>query len=241
MKTVDISIVIPLFNEAGSLQQLCEEIRLALPEAEWNYEVILVNDGSTDDSRQILSELALENRRIRPIHLTRNVGQSLAFVAGFRAALAPVIVTLDADLQNDPADIPQLVKALEECDLVSGIRAKREDTWLRKISSRLANGTRRRILGDSVTDVGCSLKAYRAQWLREVPAFNGLHRFLPCLLEASGARLREVDVQHRPRLHGESKYGLHNRLWRGLYDLVGVRWLMKRWQAQLPIDRDGSR
>jgi hypothetical protein len=135
---------------------------------------------------------------------------------------------MDADLQNDPADVPRLLAALAECDLVSGVRVTRHDSWLRRFSSRIANTVRRAVLHDGITDVGCSLKAYRAEYLTELPAFNGLHRFLPALVKARGGRIREVPVSHRPRRHGTSKYGVHNRLWRGIADLWGVRWLARR-------------
>lgn len=230
----DLSLVIPIFNEAENLRLLCDEIERGLAGEPWNYEILWVDDGSTDGGGQILEDLCREVECAQTLQLAQNSGQSVALIMGFRAAKAPIVVTLDADLQNDPADIPQVVRALDGYDLVSGIRAVRQDSWIRRISSRLANATRRFFLGDSIIDVGCSLKAYRREWLRELPALDGLHRFLPCVLEAQGARIRQLNVGHRPRLHGESKYGVHNRLWRGLYDLVGVRWLVKRWLAKLP-------
>jgi glycosyltransferase involved in cell wall biosynthesis len=236
MNEPDVSIVIPLFNEEGNLGQLSTEIRQALADHRWTYEILFVDDGSTDGSHQALMELAREDNRIRVLRLAQNLGQSAALAVGFRAARAAIVVTLDADLQNDPADIPNVLIALEQSDVVSGIRHLRQDDWLRRMSSRVANTARRLALGDSITDIGCALKAYRSAWLQTVPAFNGMHRFLPCLLEAWGAVVKEIPVHHRPRIHGESKYGLHNRLWRGLYDLVGVRWLISRWITEQGVE-----
>lgn len=237
--SLDLSIVIPVFNEEGNLRPLCAEIRSALESESRSYEVILVDDGSTDGSPFELRSCAAEDDRLRVLELPRNVGQSIALLVGLRAASGAIVVTLDADLQNDPADIPDLVRGLEGFDLVSGIRARRQDSWVRKVSSRIGNTVRRWVLGDSIVDIGCSLKAYRAPWLKELPAFDGLHRFLPSLLESQGAKVRQMPVHHRPRVHGQSKYGIHNRLWRGLFDLVGVRWLIRRWPARLP-DACGS-
>jgi len=236
MNQPDVSLVIPLFNEEDNLHRLSSEIRQSLADHPWTYEVLFVDDGSTDGSDRILADLGREDGRIRILRLARNAGQSAALAIGFDAAKAPIVVTLDADLQNDPADVPIVLEALKESDVVSGIRRIRQDDWLRRLSSRVANAVRRQVLGDSITDIGCSLKAYRSKWLREVPVFNGMHRFLPSLLEARGAVFKEIVVNHRPRIHGVSKYGLHNRLWRGLYDLVGVRWLMKRWIARQVVE-----
>lgn len=231
MNHLEVSLVIPLYNEEKNLRRLCAEIHQALDERPWSYEILFVDDGSTDDSCQVLTDLTFQDERIRALRLAQNAGQSAALAVGFDAARAPIIVTLDADLQNDPADIPRLLEALEGCDVVSGVRTVRQDDWLRRISSRIANGARRWFLKDSISDIGCALKAYRAQWLEELPRFNGMHRFLPSLLQNRGAVVQEISVNHRPRLYGVSKYGLQNRLWRGLYDLVGVRWLSKRWIA----------
>jgi dolichol-phosphate mannosyltransferase len=139
-----------------------------------------------------------------------------------------ITVTLDSDLQNDPADIPALLAALEGWDCVSGVRQSRQDAWQRRPSSRLANGVRSRVLGDGITDVGCSLKAYRSQLLRHVPMFQGMHRFLPALVLFQGGRVREIPVHHRPRRFGVAKYGIGNRLWRGLADLSAVAWMRRR-------------
>ncbi len=225
----DVSIVIPVFDEVESLSALAEELdHLGAAEAGVRFEVLWVDDGSRDGSRDVLRRLCASRPHHRLLAHRANYGQSAALASGLAAARAPVVVTMDADGQSDPADVPRLLAALAGCDLVSGIRTPRRDPWLRRVSSRLANAARRAVLRDGLIDVGCSLKAYRAEWLRELPVFDGLHRFLPALVKARGGVIRELPVRHRPRLHGASKYGVHNRLWRGLADLAGVRWLIRR-------------
>lgn len=223
----EISLVIPVYNEEESLPILAAEIDAAL--AGRDYEVIFVDDGSRDRSLEVLRRLRAEDRRRRVLHLAKNRGQSAAFDAGFRAVRASVVVTLDADLQNDPADIPRLIEALADCDMVSGVRGERRDTWTRRVASRIANRVRNAVVHDSVSDVGCSLKAYRIELVRRLKMFDGLHRFLPALIEMQGGRVKEVPVGHRPRLHGTSKYTIGNRLWRALADMAAVRWMQSRW------------
>jgi glycosyltransferase involved in cell wall biosynthesis len=223
-----ISAVIPAYNERENLPVLLEELRLALDATGSRWEVLLVDDGSTDGSGEWMRAAATQDPRIVPLLLERNVGQSGALAAGLSRARGAIVVTLDADLQNDPADLPRLLAALEKADVVSGVRQARQDGWVRLASSRLANATRRAVLGDPVTDIGCSFKAYRREALEGLPMFVGAHRFLPALCVFRGARFAEVPLSHRPRRHGQSKYGVSNRLWRGLYDLVGVRWLKSR-------------
>ncbi len=229
MDRPQVSLVIPLYNEADSLPVLAAEIRAALDPLALPYEVLLVDDGSTDPSPRVLARLAGQDRRLRVLRLARNSGQSAALDAGFRHARGEVVVTLDADLQNDPADIPRLLAELEGCDLVSGVRVARQDSWKRRVASRVANRVRRWVTGDTITDVGCSLKACRTRWLRQVPMFTGMHRFLPALVEWQGAVVREVPVHHRPRRFGEAKYAIWNRLWRALADLAAVGWMRRRW------------
>ncbi len=225
----EISLVIPVYNEEENLPVLHGEIRQAMEGVGRPYEVIYVDDGSSDGSPAILSGLAGQDPRVRVLRQRRNSGQSAALDAGFRFARGAVVVTLDADLQNDPADIPRLLERIGEYDVVSGVRTRRQDSWVRRISSRIANGIRNRVTHESVTDVGCTLRAARAEYLRRIPVFNGMHRFLPTLLRMEGARVTEVPVNHRPRLHGKPKYNIRNRIWRALMDLFGVRWLQARW------------
>ncbi len=224
----DISVVVPAFNEVECVPVLVAELRAALEATGRAWELVLVDDGSTDGTTERVRTEAAAEPRLRPVFLAANGGQSAALAAGFAHARGEVVVTLDADLQNDPADLPRLLAALEHADVVSGIRGRRQDSVVRRLSSRLANAVRRAVLGDPITDIGCSFKAYRREALEGLPMFVGVHRFLPALCVFRGARLAEVELTHRPRRHGVSKYGVGNRLWRGLHDLLGVRWLRSR-------------
>jgi len=224
----ELSIVIPAHDEVESLGPLLAELRTALDRVGRSYEIVLVDDASTDGTGDEIAAASCAEPRIRPVLLARRVGQSGALAAGFAAACGDVIVTLDADLQNDPADLPRVLEALEGADLVSGIRRGRNDGWPRRVSSAIANSVRRAVIGDRVTDIGCSFKAYRREALEGLPMFVGVHRFLPALCVFRGARMVEVELAHRPRRLGRSKYGVSNRLWRGIADLVGVLWLKSR-------------
>ncbi len=223
-----ISVVVPAYNEAENLPPLLAELEAALAAAARTWELVLVDDGSTDATAAWLAEASRRDPRVHPVRLAERAGQSAALAAGFLRARGAVVVTLDADLQNDPADLPAVLAALDGADVVSGIRQGRQDTWVRLVSSRIANGTRRLVLGDRVTDIGCSFKAYRREALEGLPFFTTMHRFLPALCAFRGARVVEVPVRHRARRHGVSKYGVMNRLGRGLADLFGVLWLSSR-------------
>jgi len=226
----DLSIVAPLFNEEESLALLVDEIRVAIDATGRSWEALMVDDGSTDGSLDALRHLAARDPRVRVFHHRRNAGQSAALATGFSAARGTIVITLDADLQNDPADIPRLLERLDEgFDVVSGVRAERHDGWVRRVSSRIANAVRNWATDESITDVGCSLKAYRREYLENLPMFTGMHRFLPTLVRWNGARVTEIEVRHRPRLHGVAKYGIGNRLFRALVDLFAVRWMRTRW------------
>lgn len=223
-----ISAVVPAYNEIESLPRLWDELARALDASGRTWELLLVDDGSRDGSDRWIAELASREPRVRAVLLERNAGQSAALAAGLARAHGEVIVTMDADLQNDPADLPRVLAALEHADVVSGVRAVRNDSFVRRASSRVANAVRRRVLGDPITDIGCSFKAYRREALEGLPMFVGAHRFLPALCVFRGARLVEVPLAHRARAAGVSKYGVGNRLWRGIADLVGVQWLKSR-------------
>lgn len=225
---IELSIVVPAYDEVDNLEPLLAELRAVLAKLGRSHEIVLVDDGSSDGTGERMRAEARRDPCVRPVLLERRVGQSGALAAGIARARGRVIVTLDADLQNDPADLPRLIEALEGADVVSGIRHGRHDSWVRRASSGIANRTRRLVIGDSVTDIGCSFKAYRREALEGLPFFDGVHRFLPALCAFRGARLAEVRLSHRPRRHGVSKYGISNRLWRGLHDLWGVRWLKSR-------------
>ncbi len=235
MKQTQFSIVVPVYNERDNLEPLLGEIREAMRGTSWEHEIVLIDDASSDGSQEILRRMASEDPTIRVLIHRRNAGQSAALDSGFRAAHGGIIVTLDADLQNDPADIPQLLEQLADCDVVSGKRVDRHDSWLRRLSGRVANAVRARVTGDSITDIGCAMKAFRAAHVRRIPMFVGLHRFLPALIELRGGRVREMAVRHRPRAHGASKYGLSNRAWRAFVDLLAVQWMRSRW-----IDADNA-
>jgi dolichol-phosphate mannosyltransferase len=233
--TPRVSVVIPVFEEEPNLEPLLHEIAAAF--AVLDHEVIVVDDGSGDGSWATLQRLAGAHPRLRALRHDRNYGQSAALATGFAAARGELLVTLDGDLQNDPADAPLLLAELERgFDVVSGVRQRRQDSLVRRISSRLANGVRRRVLHDGISDVGCSLKAYRTRIVKRVPPFHGMHRFLPALARMEGARITELPVSHRARRYGKSKYGIGNRLWRGIADLLGVWWLQRRWVAVAAVE-----
>jgi dolichol-phosphate mannosyltransferase len=225
----EISVVVPVFNEEESLPLLAAELQGVLRFLGRPCEVIFVDDGSTDGSLAALCKLSLQDPTVRIVRLRRNTGQSAALAAGFRAARGGIVVTLDADLQNDPADIPKLLDGLQDFDAVCGVRTHRQDAWLRRMSSRIAGGVRNRLTGESVADAGCTLRAYRAEFLQRIPLFTGMHRFLPTLLRLEGARVIEMPVHHRPRRYGQSSYNIRNRIWRSLADLFAVRWMQRRW------------
>ena len=228
-------MVIPVYNEEENLPVLHGEILRAMAGSGRSWEVLYVDDGSTDTSPAILSGLAYEDPRVRVIRQRRNSGQSAALDAGFRHARGGIVVTLDADLQNDPADIPRLLERIGEYDVVSGVRTRRQDSWIRKVSSRVANAVRASMLRDGTPDTGCGIKLMHRATFLQLPHFNHMHRFLPALYQRAGARVISVPVRHRPRTRGISKYGLRNRLWVGIVDLFGVRWLIRRKPAQVQI------
>ncbi len=227
-----VSVVVPVYNEEENVPLLAEKITAvfrALPA--YDYECLFVNDGSTDGTRRELEKLQETDSHVRPVHLVKNSGQSAAVIAGMRRARGAYILMLDGDLQNDPCDFPKFLELLHEYDCVCGYRADRHDTWVRKLSSRVANKVRNALLHDGIRDSGCGAKGFRKQCVEHLAAFNGMHRFFAVLIRAAGFTLVECPVSHHPRQHGVSKYGIGNRLWRGIYDLFGVAWLRKRYVA----------
>jgi glycosyltransferase involved in cell wall biosynthesis len=222
-----VSLVAPVYNEEPNLAELHARVVAVFgPGDDW--ELVLVDDGSTDGSAEAIRELARLDRRVRAVFFERNCGQTTATAAGLRAARAELVATLDADLQNDPADLPAMLAALADNDAVVGYRLKRRDTFVRRASSRVANAVRNRITGDSIRDTGCSLKAFRREAILSVPLFHGMHRFLPTLLRYHGYLVVEHPVSHHPRRAGKSKYGLWNRVFRATIDLLAVRWMRSR-------------
>jgi len=226
-----VSVMIPVYNEEESLATLHRELDAALASIAGGAEIVFVDDGSKDRSLAVLREIAAKDPRVRVVVLDGNHGQTAAFAAGFDAVRGEITVTLDADLQNDPADIPRLVAKMdaEGADVVNGVRMKRRDSWVRLVSSRVANRARNWVTNESVTDVGCSLRAMRTEYVKRVRLFRNMHRFLPTLLRMEGAtKVIEMPVAHRERRYGVSKYGIGNRLWVGIVDLFGVRWMQAR-------------
>jgi len=226
--TPRISVVVPAYNEEENILPLAEEIVAALSALPGGFELILVDDASTDTTARRIE--AIELPQVRGVFHRINCGQSAAVGSGFQAARGEWVATLDGDGQNDPADIPALLdQAIQSgVDCVTGVRRKRRDTFLRRFSSKTANGFRNWITGDQVSDSGCGIRVVRRSALREIPVFNGMHRFLPTLLRGQGFSVAEATVNHRERVRGTSKYGVHNRLWRGIRDCFGIRWYLKR-------------
>lgn len=226
----EVTVVIPVMNEAENIPGLAMEIAAALSSETWTWECVWVDDGSNDGTLDVLRQIHRDDVRQRFISFVLNAGQSAALWAGFKTAKGRVLATIDGDGQNDPADLPVLIGMVlsGQADLVNGYRRKRQDNLLRKLSSGVANAFRNRMTGKTVRDAGCSTRAFRREWVEYLSPFAGMHRFLPTLLEMHGARVAEVPVNHRPRRHGLSKYGVHNRLWVGLLDTFGVLWLRKR-------------
>lgn len=224
----EISIVIPVYNEEKNLPILVPRIIEVLKPLERNFEIILVDDGSTDNSFNIIKELCGKYIEIRYIRFKKNSGQTAAFDAGFKNVLGDIIVTLDGDLQNDPMDIPKLLSYIPRYDVVCGWRASRKDPLIKKISSRIANNFRNLVTKDMIHDTGCSLKAYKREFLSGIKLYRGMHRFLPTLLAMEGANIIEIKVNHNPRRFGKSKYNISNRLFTGIYDLLAVRWMQKK-------------
>ena len=229
---VALAVVVPVHNEAENVAPLISEIRATL-DGFCAFEIIYVDDGSTDATLEVLKTLSLEIPCLRAVRHRVCCGQSTAIATGVRQARNPIIATLDGDGQNDPADIPKLLAVLAEAEdadslLVAGLRAKRRDTWLRRLSSRVANAVRSGLLGDNTPDTGCGLKVFTREAFLDMPRFNHMHRFLPALMLRRGGRVVSVPVNHRPRNMGDSKYGVMNRLWVGIVDILGVMWLQKR-------------
>ncbi|MGB8276115.1 MAG: glycosyltransferase family 2 protein [Alphaproteobacteria bacterium] len=227
-----LSVVVPVFNEADNVLPLLAEIHGALEPLGANFEVVFVDDGSRDETGQRLKEARAKYSRLRVVRHKRNCGQSTAIWTGVKAARGHFVATLDGDGQNDPADIARLIAAAQShkgpAPLVAGIRRRRHDSWLKRVSSRIANAVRSRLLKDETPDTGCSLKLFEREAFLRLPFFNHMHRFLPALFRRQGCEVVLVDVNHRPRERGQSKYGVGNRLWVGIVDLMGVLWLQRR-------------
>jgi glycosyltransferase involved in cell wall biosynthesis len=226
----DLSVVIPVYNEAENLPPLWAELRGVLEGLRLAFEVVFVDDGSRDRSAEIVRGFREADRRVRLVRLKANAGETAATDAGFKAARGTWVVVMDADLQNDPRDIPALLSHLDRWDAVTGWRVKRGegDGWLRRVSSRVANRVRNRLSDESIQDSGCTFRAFRRECLRDLVLYRGFHRFVPTLLKMRGYRVLEVPVNHRPRRFGRSKYGVMNRAFIAFADLLVVRWMKSR-------------
>ena len=223
-----ISVVITAYNEQECIAECVREARDALRALERPFEIIVVDDGSADETFSALRSLKRVVPELRILRFRRNCGQTAAMDAGFRKARGDAVAALDADGQNDPSDLPAMLERLRDCDVVCGVRVNRADGYVRRLSSRVANAARNVLTGERITDTGCTLKVFRRAFLERVKLYDGMHRFLPTLLRMEGARVLETPVAHRPRLKGKSKYGVGNRLFRGLRDLMAVRWMKSR-------------
>jgi len=226
---IELSLVIPAYNEEQSIEACVREADKVLSRLGMPYEILVVDDGSTDGTFDRLRMLKKSILALRAVGFKEHRGQTTAMAAGFERARGDVAVTMDADMQNDPADIPRLLEKMNEWDVVCGVRERRRDNFVKKASSAVANSVRNSLTHESVRDVGCTLRAYRAGYLRRIKLFEGMHRFLPTLLKLEGARVVEVPVSHRARTRGASKYGIANRLFKGLCDLSAVRWMRSRY------------
>ena len=222
------SVVVPLKNEEENIAELVAELEPIMNDLRQPWELICVDDGSTDRTRSILQELSINKPYLRTLVFNKNYGQSSAFDAGFKSAKGSFVITMDGDRQNDPADIPTLIEAIKDCDLVCGIRVNRRDPWIKKITSFIANQVRKRFCQDGVRDTGCSLKVYRGDCLRKIKMFQGMHRFLPALFKIEGFAIKEVPVNHRERAKGQTKYNFFNRSFNTIADMLAVRWMSKR-------------
>lgn len=237
----DLSVVVPVHNESDNIAPLISQIRQAL-DGKLNYEVVYVDDGSTDDTLEILRSIAKEFSRLRIIRHHRCFGQSAAIWTGIRGAKGRWIATLDGDGQNDPRDILKIIESkggLERLDpsvVLCGYRKRRRDTWVKRASSRIANGIRKALLKDNTPDTGCGLKIFVREAFLELPFFDHMHRFLPALFLSKGSRVESIEVNHRPRHKGRTHYGIKNRLWVGIIDLLGVMWL--RGRMKNPVSRE---
>jgi glycosyltransferase involved in cell wall biosynthesis len=227
----EISLVIPCYNEEGNLRELVKAIRAAVEPLNISYEIVITDDCSRDKSWEILKELADSDPRIRVQRFAFNCGESAASFAGLKAAHGKYLFTLDADLQNDPKDLPKFLEALKHFDCVCGTRVKARgegDNFIRVASSRIANSVRNKLSGEQIADAGCTYRAFKRECIGNLKFFKGMHRFLPTLFKIEGHTVTEIEVTNNPRFAGQSHYGVWNRLFASFYDLLAVRWMKRR-------------
>jgi len=225
---IGISVVVPVFNEEENLPILIPRIVEVLKPLGKTYEMIFVDDGSTDRSRSLLKEMVSEYPQIRILGFKKNCGETAAGAAGLKEARGEIVITIDADLQNDPKDIPTMLEYLKDYDMVTGWRQKREDSWVKRITSTIANRIRNQLSGEAIQDSGCTFRAYKRECLQDIKLYKGMHRFMPTLVKMEGFRVIEIPIAHHPREFGVSKYTTWNRVWRAFIDLLAVKWMRSR-------------
>jgi glycosyltransferase involved in cell wall biosynthesis len=225
---MDYSVVVPVYDERDNLEILLKSLTEVMDLLGKEYEIICVNDGSRDGSDEVLRALKRKYGHLRVVEFERNCGLTAALDAGFLMAKGDIVITMDADMQNDPRDIPKLIKEIGDYDVVCGVRSGRHDPWLRIVSSRIANYVRNKVTGENITDVGCTLRVYKSKFLARLKLFDGMHRFLPTVLKWEGAKVAQVEVNHHPRLYGKTKYGVWNRVFKSFIDLLAVVWMKRR-------------
>jgi dolichol-phosphate mannosyltransferase len=224
-----LSLIIPVYNEEANLERLHAEIEEAMKSVSQDYEVVLTDDASKDRSWEIMKAIAVRDPHWRVQRFAENCGESAASAAGMKSARGDILITLDADLQNDPKDIPKFLEALKSADCVCGSRVhERADNWLRRVSSRIANAVRNKLSNEEISDAGCTYRAFKKHCLTDIKFFRGAHRFLPTLFRMEGWKVVEVSITPRERYAGESKYGVWNRLFKSFTDLLAVRWMKSR-------------
>ena len=227
-REVGISVVVPVYNEEENLPILIPRLAEVLEPLGESYEMIFVDDGSIDGSRKIIKEMSSKYPQIRLVGFKKNCGETAAGAAGLREANGKVVITIDADLQNDPKDIPRMLEYLKEYDMVTGWRQEREDSWIKRITSKIANEIRNGLSGETIRDSGCTFRAYRRECLQNIKLYKGMHRFMPTLVKMEGFRVVEIPIAHHPREFGVSKYTTWNRMWRAFIDLLAVKWMKSR-------------
>lgn len=236
----ELVIIIPVYNEADNILPLAEEVAAGLRGAVTDYSLVFVDDASRDETWAKIAEAARHDPRVRGFRHQQNRGQSAALWTGIKATTEPLIATLDGDRQNDPADLKLLLAELPGVDFACGVRLNRQDTWVRRVSSNIARRARRSVLGADFRDTGCALRVFKREALAAMFPFNGFHRFLPVLIHSGGFTVKEVPVNHRPRVAGVSKYGVWNRLGRGIIDLFALAWYQRRRLRPVGFDELGA-
>jgi dolichol-phosphate mannosyltransferase len=232
-----ISIIVPVFDEEDNVLPMAKEMAAAFAESKNDWELVFVDDCSRDQTWDKIAEAAKADSHVRGFRLEKNSGQSAAVWTGIKGTNRPLIATLDGDLQNDPADLPKLVGELADCDFACGWRHNRRDTFVRRMSSGVARWFRCRTLKSDFKDTGCAVRVFKRDCVQAMFGFNGLHRFMPIIVQGAGFKCKEVPVNHRDRVAGVSKYGVWNRVWRGIYDLIAISWYQKRRVNPVPFKK----